>query len=552
VRRKRINRLGTFLAARTVAPLSQRVKETGLAQVPGGSSNHQASYIPVLVVRVRRTTPVLEPAVAYLEAPCKRLGQPSSFFLMPGPPQLLERPSPIATPRWVPLLDWLTVAALVLAVVVLTFGGFRELVGGVLVSVRSWERPAGLALLLACVRHALVRRPALSQVVGGQFGRFWRSEARRESWPAFLATRLAVLLAGYLGVVTIGIAPGTERFRVSNHELENLPGRWDTGWYLGIATDGYQWDGNQQRQQNVVFFPAFPTAIWIVGLFFGEQWLRVALALALGAFFFALMYLYRLARDLLDGDRARTAVWALAAYPFSVYYSAPYTEAFYLLGAVATFYHLTNRQWWRAALWGFFVALSRPNGFLIAVPAAIFGIEQMRRQRRLQAAACAPVIAPLLGVLTYSMFLYVRFGDLLAWRKGQLAWGRAYPGVWPSLRTLWMDRYTAIWHGGLYDYTVANPYDFMYTAAAVLALASVWPTSRRFGIPYGVFTVVNIVPPMLVGGMMSIGRMTSVLFPVFLWLGAVLPSRYAAAWIAMSCVLQGLIAVLFFTWRPVF
>ena len=471
---------------------------------------------------------------------------------MPATPPQPEQPSSAPIPGWVPLLDWLTVAALALALVVLTFGGFRELIGGVLVSVRSWERPAGLGLLLAVARHGLLRRPGLPQVLGAQIGRFWRSESRRESWPAFLGTRLAVLMAGYLGVVTIGIAPGTERFRVSNHELENLPGRWDTGWYLGIATEGYKWDGNQRRQQNVVFFPAFPTAIWIVGLLFGEQWLRVALALALGAFFCALLYFHRLARDLLDSDRARTAVWALAAYPFSVYYSAPYTEAFYLLGSVATFYHLSNRHWWRAALWGFFVALCRPNGFLLAVPAAIFGIDQMVRQRRVLLAACAPVVAPLLGLLTYSLFLYVRFGDLLAWRKGQLAWGRAYPGLWPSLRTLWMDRYTAISHDGLYNYSITNPYDFMYTAAAVLALASVWPTSRRFGIPYGLFTAVNIVPPMLVGGMMSIGRMTSVLFPVFLWLGAVLPSRYAAAWIALSCILQGLIAVLFFTWRPVF
>lgn len=54
------------------------------------------------------------------------------------------------------------------------------------------------------------------------------------------------------------------------------------------------------------------------------------------------------------------------------------------------------------------------------------------------------------------------------------------------------------------------------------------------------------------GGMMSIGRMSSVLFPLFLWMGAIVPARHVAALIAGSCVLQGLIAGLFFTWRPVF
>jgi hypothetical protein len=52
--------------------------------------------------------------------------------------------------------------------------------------------------------------------------------------------------------------------------------------------------------------------------------------------------------------------------------------------------------------------------------------------------------------------------------------------------------------------------------------------------------------------MMSMGRITSVLFPAFLWLGAILSARYTPAAIAAFCVLQSLIAALFFTWRPVY
>jgi hypothetical protein len=51
---------------------------------------------------------------------------------------------------------------------------------------------------------------------------------------------------------------------------------------------------------------------------------------------------------------------------------------------------------------------------------------------------------------------------------------------------------------------------------------------------------------------MSIGRMTSVLFPVFLWLAAAIPLRHHTGWIVAFAVLQGLVAALFFTWRPVF
>jgi len=456
------------------------------------------------------------------------------------------------TPRWLSFVDGLTILLVVLAACVFVFGGFRETVAGVRISMRSWPRLVAVAALLATIRHLYVPSPAMPSALPARLIAFWRSDARRDVWPAFLSTRLMVLLVGYLAVVTFGIPPGIERFRVSHNELENLVARWDVAWYLGIITHGYGWDGNTARQQSVVFFPAFPTITRVVGLFLGQQWLVAGLLVAFSAFFAALIVLYRLARDLLDVERARVSVWALASYPFAAYFSVPYTEGLYLLASVAAFYAMTRRHWWRAAAFGYFVALCRPNGFLIALPLAILALEHMRQQRRVIAAACASVVAPLAGILTYSLFLYVRFGDALAWRKGQLAWGRSYPGLWASARALWTDRYDAIANFGFYHYSATNPYDMMYTAAALFVLVSVIPTIRRFGAAYGIFTLVNILPPLLVGGMMSIGRMTSVLFPAFLWLGAVVPPRYCPALIAVGCMLQGLVAALFFDWRPIF
>jgi hypothetical protein len=390
-------------------------------------------------------------------------------------------------------------------------------------------------------------------VVFGQHAvAFWRSEARRAVWPAFLSTRLTVLLVGYLAVITFGVAPGIERFRVSRNEFGNLLARWDVEWYFHIITGGYQWDGNPLRQQNVVFFPAFPIITRAVGLFLGKQFLVAGLLVTLSAFLVALLYFYRLARNFLDAERATVAVWTLAAYPFAAYYSVPYTEALYLLCSVLAFYHVTRTNWWRAAACGYVLGLSRPNGFLIALPLGILALEYMMQQRRIVANACAAVVAPVAGILSYCLFLYLRFGDPLVWRKGQLAWGRTYVGVWDGARALWIDRYNMIVHAGFYQYTLTNPYDFMYCIAALFVLASVFPTVRRFGLAYGVFTLVNVLPPLLIGGMMSIGRMTSVLFPVFLWLGAVVPPRYVPAVIAAFCTVQGLVAALFFSWRPIF
>src|SRR4029077_17995170 len=87
-------------------------------------------------------------------------------------------------------------------------------------------------------------------------------------------------------------------------------------------------------------------------------------------FFGALIYLFNLARDMLDDDHAVAALWLLAAYPFALFYSAYYTESLYLLGVAGAFLHFTRRQYWIAALWGLLVGLTRPNGFFLCVPLA--------------------------------------------------------------------------------------------------------------------------------------------------------------------------------------
>lgn len=453
---------------------------------------------------------------------------------------------------WIALVDASVVLVLLLALVVAIFGGFREYFAGLRISVRSADRLVLLAVLLTLVRHVLRPQPTMLASWWSAVARVRASEALAAAWPAFASTRTAVLLIGYLAVVTVGIVPGTERFRTSDNELENLLARWDAQWYLSIAQVGYQWNGDPQQEQNVVFFPAFPAAMRLLGPIVGDQWLLAGLLLALGAFLVALAYVFRLASQLMSAERARYAVWLVAAYPFAVYYGAPYTESFYLLGAVATFFHAHRGEYGRTALWGFFLALCRPNGFFIALPVALFVLRHAWTEKRLSISAVAACVAPGLGVLAYTLYLYARFGDGLAWMKGQAAWGRVFVGLGPSLHALFFDRFNVIVNEGFAYYITTNPYDFIYTCAAIFVLASLWPCTRRFGLPYSVFVAINILPPLLMGGMMSIGRMTSVLFPAFLWLAAAVPERYLTGLVVAFALGQGLIATLFFTWRQVF
>jgi hypothetical protein len=156
--------------------------------------------------------------------------------------------------------------------------------------------------------------------------------------------------------------------------------------------------------------------------------------------------------------------------------------------------------------------------------------------------------APGIGMLIYSAYMYWLTGDPLQWAKQNAAWGRVYKG----LEAVVAERFLYVQHYGLYDYASSRSLDMLQGFAVLFVFASVWPVYRRFGVPYAALLLVNLVTPLMMGGLLSMGRLTSTLFPLFLALASILPSRAALACAAAFGVLQGLAAALFFTWRELY
>ena len=192
---------------------------------------------------------------------------------------------------------------------------------------------------------------------------------------------------------------------------------------------------------------------------------------------------------------------------------------------------------------GNLATVTRPNGFLVCVPLAIMALTQ-RGGRRAWLAAAAPVA----GTLIYSMFIWRIAGHPLAWAIGHAAWGRHYGGL--TKLVAW--RYSYIANAGLLQYVSREPYDLLNAVAVLFVLGTAWPVARRFGLAYAAFILVSILPPLADGGLMSAGRLTSVLFPAFLWLATAVPARHRAGWIATFAAMQAFNAALFYTWRPLY
>jgi mannosyltransferase PIG-V len=473
--------------------------------------------------------------------------------ISPPPPVSDRAPAPL--PRWATILDLLTLFLIGVALLLVAFGGLRLRFAGIRLSIMTPWRPLLWAAAVAVVRHAIVRRdPVYARAL--EWARVTqRSEAFAASWPVFLATRLSVLAIGYFAVLTIGYPQTVPPFRVYENELRNLPARWDTGWYLAIATGGYRWSPEVTGQQNVAFFPAYPLLMRMAGRVLRDETLWAGVVISLAAFFAALVYFYRLAREWLDAPAAAVATALLATYPFALFYSAAYTESLFLLAAVAAIYHLRRDELVAAGVWGVLAGLTRPNGCLLAIPLALVVVERRRaaghsvwaidRQLVRQLAAAA---MPVAGLAIFSAFLFRLTGNPLEWARSHAAWGRTFRGV----HRIVLDRYDFISEYGLYEYTVSLPVDVMNGIAAVFALGMTWPVWRRVGVSAAAFMLVNLLPPLAMGGLLSIGRVTSILFPMFIGLALLVHPSRRQIWLIGFAMVQAFFAALFFTWRPLY
>ncbi|MGH9161783.1 MAG: hypothetical protein ACRD2X_17600, partial [Vicinamibacteraceae bacterium] len=154
--------------------------------------------------------------------------------------------------------------------------------------------------------------------------------------------------------------------------------------------------------------------------------------------------------------------------------------------------------------------------------------------------------APGLAMLAHTAWLYGLTGEWFVWVQAQKVWGREYLGIQESTARF----FEVLQSKGLDHLTRAWAFAFLNAVAALGALACCWPVARRIGLPYAVFVLLNLAPPLFAGGFMSTGRMVSTLFPVFLYLGWRLSPGACLQWAAIGLLLQGALAAMHFTWRP--
>lgn len=353
----------------------------------------------------------------------------------------------------------------------------------------------------------------------------------RDLMLAFLLWRSLLYLVAYVSHVIVPSDPGLAPTALLESVWNLLFGwwvHWDAAWYLSIIMDGYSYYG-PGVQANVAFFPLYPLAVRLVasvlrgGL--GDYKAAVTAGVLVSNLcgLLAVWFLYLLTRDEMqrkgrsdaEGTAMRAALLFLF-FPTTVFFASVYTEGLFVLLVILSCYHLRQGRFLIGGILGGAAAACRITGILLLVP---FAIEYVRRWQLRPRKEVLSLVLIALGLASYSLYLYMRFGEPFAYLRVQSA-----PG----------------WHGTIEGFpfyrSLSNVYHFMRDprnvwwfleisyAGGILALTGL--SLRYLPLSLGTYALLACLVP-LAADTFSMQRYVLGVFPAFMMLGIVGKSQKA-------------------------
>lgn len=332
----------------------------------------------------------------------------------------------------------------------------------------------------------------------------------------FAVTRLGIFLIAYLAVPLIADSPNTPPYHLrppDNVVLDVLGSRWDTGFYVSIAEEGYKYE--DVPLPSVAFFPLLPLMMRVVTPLVGDTVLAGVLISHITLLLATLLF-YRLVEEQWGQAVADRAVWYLLIFPSAFFGSALYTESLFLLEAIGALYFARRGYWEVAGLLGIAATLTRLVGLIVAPMLLVEWWMQWRDGKRPPYWGLLASLLTPLGTAVYMAYLWWVFGDPLAFVHGAAAWARQPQSPLVTIANLlqrpeegWL---SAVLAGRIH---LDNWIDFSLILI-FLAFGCLLLYRRRWS--EAVFVLLGVIIPFSSGLLMSQRRYMWVLFPAFILL----------------------------------
>ena len=310
-------------------------------------------------------------------------------------------------------------------------------------------------------------------------------------------------------------------------DIVDLHNRWDTYWYLDIVQNGYYLK-TDDTLSNVVFFPLYPLLIKIVGTIFFGNFLLAGWILSTMFLFLSVAYFYKLVKEFHPEIDPELPILFLLIFPTAFFLSVIYTESLFLFLTLSCFYYAFKKEFWLAGFFAFLGAATHSNGIFLALP-ILWEVWRTYGWKSIFTPKIIPVFFP--AIVTGGFFLYhaIKFHDFFLFFKIESAFGRSFI---PNKE-----------HFSLFSHpaTVNLIIDTIFT---IVILAVLYFVFKKLSALYGFFMLATIFSALTSGTLMSIGRYSLVLFPMFILLAGIKNKNWQMTWAFVSVIFLALDIIL--------
>lgn len=250
--------------------------------------------------------------------------------------------------------------------------------------------------------------------------------------PMFITHMFIVIAAGLFGISVIPHGIFWDQQLHHHSWLLDMFSRWDTGWYYGIAVNGYS-------ESATPFFPLFPIILSLLPATASSMILGGFIISLLG-FLAALVFLRLFILKIDEEETANRTLWIVSLFPGSIFLTAVYPMSLFLLFIILFFLGIVTKRYVLSFVAGFLAALSWNSGFVLAF-SGLYVVIQSYRKEGLQSVwkKSLTVIGPASALGFYAIYLWAKFGTpftaMIALRehfKNEMT----LP-VWNHLKMLW-------------------------------------------------------------------------------------------------------------------
>jgi hypothetical protein len=353
-----------------------------------------------------------------------------------------------------------------------------------------------------------------------------------------IGNRLALFSFVYMGLVIERAVSHPWRAFPKNLFLDGWF-RWDSGWYLRIAQDGYK-PIPHDLQQPTNFFPLYPLLIrWFTSII--DNPYIAGFLISNGALVTSSVLLHQLVRRNCGPIVATRALALMLCYPFSFYFSAMYTESLFLLGAVGAFYFCQRSHWFLASICAAVAGATRLVGVLVILPVLLTYLQRCGWKLSNIRRNVIWLSVGLAGAGGHMLFLYLKFHNAVAFLNSQWVpgWGNEYT----------LSRLVGVVQNALsWRHLAEGSFDclaLINVTCGILAVLVCVVSYRRLNWITLLWAVLTMLISLRIWG--SAGRYAGVVWPMFVGIALVTRGRpiLYQTFVTGFCLLQALFAFMF-------